>query len=166
MKRILLSIALVALSFFEFEAGGHAYAQGTSQPKMYWSETNGNIKRANLDGTSVETLLSGAGASPTDIAVDGEGGKIYWLSINDTKRIQRANLDGTSQETLANHSSEGDLSSMALDTVNGKIYWMSYSRDRIRRANLDGTSKETVLSGAFDSIDRHSRGWQRWENLL
>jgi len=124
----------------------------SSGAKVYWTEYSaGNIKRANLDGSSVETALSSAGAAPDHIEVDLDGGKFYWLSINDTKRVQRANLDGSGKETLVSHGSYGDLCGMAVDGSGGKLYWMSYSQNKIWRSNLDGTSAQTIVSTSFDA---------------
>jgi PKD repeat protein len=63
--------------------------------KIYWTG-NGAIHRCSTDGTSVQTLVSGAD-SPRGIAVDPAEGKIYW---GENGRIRRANLDGSSAETI------------------------------------------------------------------
>lgn len=67
--------------------------------KLYWSEHGiGKIRRANLDGTSAEDLLSDL-APPSGIAMDVENGKIYWTEQS-AGTISRANLDGTAVEEL------------------------------------------------------------------
>jgi sugar lactone lactonase YvrE len=71
---------------------------GRGQRKMYWTETGSNKnRRANLDGSAVEDLVSSS--SPTGIAVDIAGGKMYWVAMG-TDKIQRANLDGSGAEDL------------------------------------------------------------------
>jgi len=60
--------------------------------KMYWCEYS--IRRANLDGTGVETLVPAT--SCEGVALDVGGGKVYWAS----GPIRRANLDGTGVETV------------------------------------------------------------------
>lgn len=81
--------------------------QDTKNRKLYWSDREGmRVMRANLDGSKIETLLdtSQGDARPgrdarkwcVGIAVDLEGGKIYWTQKGPDKagqgRIFRANL--------------------------------------------------------------------------
>ena len=65
--------------------------------RIYWTDKEaGTIQRANLDGTNIETLVTGTGVfpSPFGIALDVADGKMYWTDwIQDD--ILRANLDGT-----------------------------------------------------------------------
>ncbi len=69
--------------------------------KIYWSErrssVSGNIRRANLNGTDIETLATPLG-NPTDIAVDTVDGKIYWL--NSFGGIQRMDINGGEIENV------------------------------------------------------------------
>jgi PKD repeat protein len=63
--------------------------------KVYW--TGGDaVHRCNLNGTGVETIVSGAD-DPRGIAVDPELGKIYW---GEDGRIRQANLDGSGVQTI------------------------------------------------------------------
>jgi hypothetical protein len=104
--------------------------------KMYWSDYGTNyVQRANLDGTGVETLVTGLG-NPRQIALDLSAGKMYW-SDNGTDKIQRANLDGTSVEDLIVTSNAFGI---ALDVAAGKMYWTDKGIDKIQRANLDLSS--------------------------
>ena len=74
--------------------------------KMYWTEDGWrgvDIRRANLDGTSVEDLVSTGQNATRDIALDTVGGKMYWseyLRNDESGNIQRANLDGSGIEEL------------------------------------------------------------------
>ena len=49
--------------------------------KMYWTGHRplslDTIHRANLDGSQIETLVSGLGL-PNGLALDMAGGKMYW----------------------------------------------------------------------------------------
>ena len=114
---------------------------------IYWTDWSlGTISRANLDGTAVETLVSGLD-TPRGIALDVAGGKMYWTDYelfgDDSGKIQCANLDGSNIETLV--SGSDGLFGIALDVAGGKMYWTSY--DGIHRANLDGSNIETLVSG-------------------
>ena len=67
--------------------------------QMYWTELDSErIRRANLDGSDVETLVSGAD-NAYGLALDVDGGQMYWTEA-DLGRIRRANLDGSDVETL------------------------------------------------------------------
>lgn len=67
--------------------------------KIYWSESNpGRIRRANLDGSNLEDILTGL-QEPLWITTDVENMKIYWTERGAGK-IRRANLDGTDVEDL------------------------------------------------------------------
>ena len=66
---------------------------------IYWTDSSrGTIHRANLDGSNVETLITGADA-PNSLALDVDGGHIYWTDW-ERGTIRRANLDGSNAETL------------------------------------------------------------------
>ena len=120
------------------------------QGKMYWTG-DGRIRRANLDGTQVETLLVGENAY-SKIALDLARGKMYWTN---NRGIYRANLDGSQVETLMLGD---DIDSFALDPVGGKMYWTDGGASTILWANLDGTQVETFLPAdpLLPDIDRPS----------
>ena len=67
-------------------------AQADAPTKMYWTEQQASvIKRANVDGTSIEPLVTGA-SSASGLSLDGSG-KLYWTQTSGGL-IKRANLDG------------------------------------------------------------------------
>ncbi len=70
---------------------------------VYWTDVGtGKIQRANLDGSSVEDLLTiGVVFAPVEIALDTAGNKMYWTeSTLADFMIQRADLDGSNVEPL------------------------------------------------------------------
>ncbi|MFQ5495617.1 MAG: DUF4215 domain-containing protein [Phycisphaerae bacterium] len=132
---------------------GEVYAQ-----KIYWANSpsgqnpNGRlIQRSNLDGTSVETLLSSGFDTPFGIALDLQADKMYFTDLigPNTGKVMRANLDGTGFEVLV--SGLGAPAFIDLDIAGGKMYWATLlnfpSSDRIQRANLDGTGLENLVTG-------------------
>ena len=124
---------------------------GYEPGKMYWADNAaGKIQRANLDGSGVEDLISGLDG-PTDLALDQDGGKIYWLTERGEDRIQRANLDGTEVQDLV--TGAGALGGLVLDLVADKIYWTSHNTGKIQRANLDGSGVEDFITGLDRPID-------------
>ncbi len=67
--------------------GPEAIALDLKGNKMYWAHSaDGMIKRANLDGSNVETLVSKL-TSPWGIDLDVNNGMMYWTDLT---RIQRA----------------------------------------------------------------------------
>jgi hypothetical protein len=73
--------------------------------KIYWtnltnSSTNPTVQRSNLNGTNVQTLITGPNGAA--IEVDPIGNKIYWSEGTNTNTtfIRKANLDGSSPQTI------------------------------------------------------------------
>lgn len=131
LKRCLFLFAFVWASLSSIHA----------QEKIYWADGADNaIKRSNLDGSSVETLVTGLGF-PTAIALDEGNGKMYWTDQNN-RTITRANLDGTAVEILV---SNVNVKGIALDLTNGKMYWTQGGPGGIQRANLDGSMRELII---------------------
>jgi sugar lactone lactonase YvrE len=126
--------------------------------KLYWSDREGmRIMRANLDGSQLETLVI-TGSSETDrkdpahwcvgIALDVEGGKLYWTQKGgDNARsgtIKRANLDlpkgidparRTDVEVL--FAGLPEPIDLELDLGKRHLYWTDRGDDTISRAPMD-----------------------------
>ncbi len=140
---ILVSVLLV------FIAQNMSYGQGSA--KIYWTES-GKIRRANLDGSNIEDILTGL-ELPKDITLDLDNRKIYWVNFRPPK-VYRANLDGSNIEEIIDGGDQNELPrellnfpyAIALDTEANKIYW---GRDHIpwiiRRADINGANIEDVL---------------------
>lgn len=124
---------------------------------MYWADLGGpnpgelgDIRRASLNGTGQETLVSGI--RPVGIALDIAGGKMYWTTFNS---ILRANLDGAGQQTLV--TGLNLAGSIALDVSGGKMYWTDtdfsgpMGQGYIGQANLDGSGQQRIVSGLNES---------------
>jgi hypothetical protein len=121
-----------------------AIAVHSMERKFYWTDDTQTIRRANLDGTNVETVLSTFGAA--DIVLDETAGKIYFTA---GFQILRANLDGSSIESLNDGRFDRNFYALALDLLEDKVYWSDVlSSARIGRMNLDGQNKETLITGA------------------
>ena len=118
-------------------------AVNTGDGRLYWTELSGRLRRVNLDGTNVETLVSNLG-NPYGITVADS--KVYWAEEIDENsgKIQRANLNGTNIETLA--EVQGIPLDLSVDTTAGKVYWAN-SLSGIQRTDINGGEVETVVLG-------------------
>jgi Low-density lipoprotein receptor repeat class B len=76
--------------------------------KVYWLDLNlekrknenDEIRRANLDGSEVQTLLERPGAGfEGGLAIEPAAGKLYWTEA-ETHDVAVSNLDGSEAETL------------------------------------------------------------------
>ncbi len=114
--------------------------------RIYWTGEAG-IRRAHLDGSNAEPVVTGAGGP---IALDLIAGNIYFPG-GSPRRIQRANLDGSDVQDVVSlyvHS----VRSIALDLLHRKIYWIDdwqfqgFPIDGVFRADMhDGANAEDVL---------------------
>ena len=118
---------------------------------MYWIDTqSGTLHR--LVGTEVENLAPSV-QNAVSLAVDVEGGKLYWTekTSDKTGRIRRADLDGSNVQLVK------DLTSVphgiALDGVGGKIY-ITNAWGKVQRLNVDGSDFEPNLITGLDMPKR------------
>jgi DNA-binding beta-propeller fold protein YncE len=120
--------------------------------KVYWTDLDrlddgqGSIQRSNLDGSDVQTLLSGIDEAD-GLAIDLVHGRLYWPEAT-THSIESANLDGTDFQTVI--AGLDNPTNVALDAMEGKLYWTSSGgvlTNQIDRANLDGTQFEALVAG-------------------
>jgi hypothetical protein len=107
------------------------------------------IERVNLDGTGMQTLVSGI-VQLTAIDIDPIANKLYWVdlgynALNDTV-IRRSNLDGTGVETLLSNLPDV-IVDMDVDYLNSTIYWTSRDEGKIKKSDLNGGNVQTILSG-------------------
>lgn len=116
-----------------------SYGQGSK--KIYWTE-KGKIRRANLDGSNVEDILTEL-EWPNDIVLDIHNLKMYWTDTG-SNNILRSNLDGSNIEEVLDGEDENKPYSIALDTDVNKIYWGNNLPWEIRRINYDGSNIEAI----------------------
>ena len=113
--------------------------------KIYWLDNGTDkIQRANLNGSSVEDLVTSPDVrSPNDIALDLSGSKMYWAD-GDEGKIRRADLDGNNIEDIITGLDKP--TGIALDLPGNKVYWTDRGTDKIQRANLDGSNVEDLIT--------------------
>jgi DNA-binding beta-propeller fold protein YncE len=142
--------------------------------KLYWCDREGmRVMRANVDGSNIETLVDTSQGDPrpgpdqtkwcVGIAVDPEGGKIYWTQKgNDNAgqgRIFRANIEIPSGQSPANrrdvellYDNLPEPIDLDLDPTNRTLYWTDRGDpprgNTVNRAPMDpkpGSRKEPEI---------------------
>ncbi len=135
------SQALLAWLVFVHVAGVSPHALAGTL-KLYWSD--GEIHRANLDGTQAEDIVQSTTSEYSNIAFDSVEQKLYWPSAS-AGGIEPANYDGSGIETAI--SGIAAPRSVAIDALNRKAYWLDYGwPNSIWRSNLDGTDREILYT--------------------
>ena len=133
--------------------------------KRYWSDREGmRVMRVNLDGCNIETLVDTSGGDPrpgaeprnwcVGIAVDAEGGKVYWTQKGDDNagqgRIFRANIELPTGQSPANrndiellYQNLPEPVDLDLDPAARMLYWTDRGDpprgNTVNRAPMDPT---------------------------
>jgi len=110
--------------------------------------SDGRIHSMNTDGADRNMIVTDC-RLPDGIAVDAEGGRIYWTNmgvpnLNDGS-IECADLDGKNRKTIVPQGGTFTPKQIQLDKKNGKLYWCDREGMRVMRCNLDGSQLETLV---------------------
>ncbi|XP_018619430.1 low-density lipoprotein receptor-related protein 4 [Scleropages formosus] len=114
--------------------------------KVYYTDVSLDvIRRANLNGSNMETVIS-QGLKTTDgLAVDWVARNMYWT---DTGRntIEVARLDGSSRKVLINNSLD-EPRAIAVFPSKGYLFWTDWGHiAKIERAHLDGSDRKVLIN--------------------
>jgi len=125
----------------------YSIAVNVAAGKIYWADDDGNISRANLDGSGLERqFISVSGGGMRAIAFNSKTNKIYFYDVSNDELLV-ANADGTGQEVLiAGVYGYG----IFVDEVNSKLYFQDSYEDALMQSNLDGTGIVKIA----DATDR------------
>jgi PKD repeat protein len=137
--------------------------------KVYWSclpsgpsdeiARSGVIRRADLDGTNVESLVefSPDAAFAWQIAIDARGGHLYWISLGWDSldagrcdgRIMKAGLDAKNAVAIATGLCEPtDLTTDASFLQPAAyVYWTSEDPGSLSRVRVSGSAAEVLVTG-------------------
>jgi hypothetical protein len=126
-------------------------ASGARAPigRLFVLDLSGNrVLSLNPDGTDRKVIATEC-RLPDGIAVDVEGGHIYWtnmgvLTQNDGS-IERVDLDGRNRTTIVPQGGTFTPKQLQLEKKSGKLYWCDREGMRVMRANLDGSALETLV---------------------
>uniref|UniRef100_A0A4W3J4X2 Low-density lipoprotein receptor-related protein n=1 Tax=Callorhinchus milii TaxID=7868 RepID=A0A4W3J4X2_CALMI len=111
---------------------------------IYWTDDEVRaIRRALLDGSGAQTLVTTEVNHPDGIAVDWIARNLYWTDTG-TDRIEVTRLNGTFRKILISEGLD-EPRAIVLNPVTGYMYWTDWGENaKIERANLDG-SKRMIL---------------------
>jgi hypothetical protein len=133
--------------------GPWALAIDSQAGKIYWTESSADkIRRANLDGTEPEDLITTGLSIPRDLVLDVDNNKMYWADAG-TDKIESANLDGSGRADVL--TGVDGAAGLALDAQNGVLYYSAVIADVVGRVNVNGTGQDTLLDSS-DGVDNPS----------
>jgi DNA-binding beta-propeller fold protein YncE len=142
-RRSLTATAAVVLGCAVWVSSAHA------ADRLYWSNSDGVISYANLDGSGAGDLhITGVPVNnPAGIALDPAADRIYWANSPGSK-ISYAYLDGTGGHDLPITGVPVMVpSGIALDPAAGKVYWANAFGGTISYANVDGSGAGNINTG-------------------
>uniref|UniRef100_A0A3Q2CY79 Low density lipoprotein receptor-related protein 1Ab n=1 Tax=Cyprinodon variegatus TaxID=28743 RepID=A0A3Q2CY79_CYPVA len=110
--------------------------------RIYWSDVRTQtIKRAFINGTGVETVVSADLPNAHGLAVDWVSRNLFWTSYDaNKKQINVARLDGSFKNAVVQGLDKPHC--LVVHPLLGKLYWTD--GDNISMANMDG-SDQTLL---------------------
>jgi sugar lactone lactonase YvrE len=134
----------------------------TGTPTLFFLDLTANaMYRANADGSEATRIGSGTGfAAPDGIAVDEEGGYIYWSNMGgigagggNNGSVYRMPVAGgdveplaTAGQALVDNTPINTGKQLTLDRVNKKVYFSDREGGRVWRMNFDGSMPEILVS--------------------
>lgn len=135
------------------------------QEKLFVLEASGGgrLFSINPDGSGKTYVVTDCRV-PDGVAVDVEGGHVYWTNMglppaNDGS-IERADLNGTHRVTIVPPGVTHTPKQLHFDTATRKLYWGDREGMRVMRCDLDGTNVETLVETGSGDDDR--RDQTRW----
>lgn len=121
---------------------------------LFWLDiTSNRVWRADetADFGNAEVIVARTLTAPDGIAVDVEGGKLYWSNMGSLfgsggGTLQRSNLDGTGVETIVPAGFARTPKQMQVDLDNRHAYWCDREGAKVWRSGLDGASPTVLVS--------------------
>jgi hypothetical protein len=124
--------------------------------KVYWASGGSPfaIRRANLDGSGLENLVTAVGTNLQNIlagiAVDADAGTVYWSDreFSGAGRLNRADVSGLNSN-IEHIDVGGNPQRIALDVGADLLYWADSGAGQIRKiaitGGFTGTATPTTL---------------------
>uniref|UniRef100_A0A673BUV4 Low density lipoprotein receptor-related protein 1Ab n=1 Tax=Sphaeramia orbicularis TaxID=375764 RepID=A0A673BUV4_9TELE len=112
--------------------------------RIYWSDVRTQtIRRAFINGTGVETVVSADLPNAHGLAIDWVSRNLFWTSYDaNKKQINVARLDGSFKNAVIQGLDKPHC--LVVHPLLGKLYWTD--GDNISMANMDGTNHTTLFT--------------------
>ncbi|XP_018608191.1 low-density lipoprotein receptor-related protein 5-like isoform X1 [Scleropages formosus] len=116
---------------------------------VYWTDDEAKgIRRARIDGSEAQTLVTTEIDHPDGIAVDWVARNLYWTDTG-PDHIEVTRLNGTSRRILVSENLD-EPRAIALDPVRGYMYWTDWgAKPKIERACLDGSQRVVLINSSL-----------------
>ena len=116
--------------------------------QIYWTQALDQpkgpaIRRAALDGSGVQDLVTTGLHYPTTIQLDLRDNEIYWADTGGS--IGRSGLGGSDVQQLV--SGLNVPNGLSLDLNANRMYWTEYYTGLVSSADLDGANIKAVVAG-------------------
>ncbi|CAK9097154.1 unnamed protein product [Durusdinium trenchii] len=126
---------------------------------VYWTELDqGLVQRARLDGSQVETLVSGL-EDPGGLDLDLHEGQVFWCDQTGWERrkgrIQRSWLNGSNVTDLRETPFPMDV---AVDLAHQQLYYTDAGSYEITRCDFTGAECEVILNKTVEVNESAKQG--------
>uniref|UniRef100_A0A8C9TUU4 Low density lipoprotein receptor-related protein 1Ba n=1 Tax=Scleropages formosus TaxID=113540 RepID=A0A8C9TUU4_SCLFO len=112
------------------------------EERIYWADVKTQtIKRAFINGSGLETVISGDILNVRGLALDWLSRNMYWISSeNDETQINVARMDGSLKTSVVHGIDKPKC--LVVHPSKGKIYWTD--GNMINMANMDGSNSKIL----------------------
>ncbi|XP_078343310.1 uncharacterized protein LOC144629026 isoform X3 [Oculina patagonica] len=128
---------------------------------IFWSDvTELNIKRANVDGSSIKVIHNNTGLCD-GLAVEWNSSLLYWTDTTNNT-ISVSDLEGNNKRILVSSNLDKPRG-IALDPNYGSMFWTDWGQTpKIERATLSGTQRVAIVTSNLQwpngiDLDRRNR---------
>ena len=108
---------------------------------MYWTSDQGDIRRAQMDGSNAVEIVSGL-REPIGIAIDYDASRLFWTEFIGNK-ICSSNLDGADVRTIV--TLQTYVGPWGIAVHNNRVYWGNSNGRSLQSSTKLGQNVRTVL---------------------
>ncbi|HLN75323.1 MAG TPA: T9SS type A sorting domain-containing protein [Prolixibacteraceae bacterium] len=128
-----------------------ALALDLTNNKLYFSNFNNSnviIRRCNLDGTDLETIVTSPyGGNTYTLSISITLQKLYWTQQSGSNNyVMRCNMDGSNVETLMTVSNF--MPGLTIDENNQKLYLAYYYDNKVMMTDMTCSTAPTLVFGS------------------
>lgn len=112
----------------------------------FWSDAERNIKRSNINGTSIKVIHNNACTRVCgDLAVEWNSLQLYWTDLTNGT-ISVSDLEGNNKSIVL-FLKGGSPKGISLDSYEGLMFWTDWgSPPKIEKSTLNGKERSAILT--------------------